>query len=273
MLDDEKAVEPFECHRRHGEDVEHNDHLTVILEEGKAPLPRVATARHSSQSKSHTPFGDVEAELLKSSVDLGGSPAQVLFRQASDQNTNLVVDLWSAAAWPGAPTPVETEAGAVPADDGLGLHDEEDVGSAGPTAAEDRPRESVQEVQYWSQPFASEHGDLLPKGEDFEGGNASTAGEDPDGGQVWRCPGEALRMSGAPLPAASIWHPGATSPGLGQVEQTESSIGRSDRVGNTCLVPSLVPCLPPSLVPCPALADRPNRETSPGPVPDRRDFR
>ena len=72
---DEEAVEQFECHRRHGEEVEHNDHLTVILEKGKPLLPRVATARHPSQLTSHTPFGDDEAELLKLSVDLGGAPA------------------------------------------------------------------------------------------------------------------------------------------------------------------------------------------------------
>jgi hypothetical protein len=74
MLDDEEAVEQFECHRRHGEEVERNDHLTVILEKGKPPLPRVATAPHPSQLTSHTLFGNDEAELLKFSVDLGGSP-------------------------------------------------------------------------------------------------------------------------------------------------------------------------------------------------------
>jgi hypothetical protein len=49
-------------------------------------------------------------------------------------------------------------------------------------AAEGRPEESVQRVQYWPRPFAFEHGDLLSEGEDFEGGIASTAEEDSDGG-------------------------------------------------------------------------------------------
>ena len=39
-------------------------------------------------------------------------------------------------------------------------------------AAEGRPEESVQRVQYWPWPFAFEHGDLLSEGEDFEGGRA-----------------------------------------------------------------------------------------------------
>ena len=177
-----KAVTQLEGHRRHGEEVERNDHLPVIGEKGQPPLTRIATAPHSSQISSHTPFGDHEAELLKLSVDSGGSPIRALFRQASDQNTNLIGDLRSAAAGPGTPPPVETKTGAVPADDGLGLHDDEDVGPAGPEAAEGRPEESVPRIQYRPRPFALEHGDLLSEGEDFQGGIASTAEEDSDGG-------------------------------------------------------------------------------------------
>jgi hypothetical protein len=51
-----------------------------------------------------------------------------------------------------------------------------------PKAAEGRREESVQRVQYWPRPFAFEHDDLLSEGEDFEGGIASTAEEDSDGG-------------------------------------------------------------------------------------------
>jgi len=77
---------------------------------------------------------------------------------------------------------MEPKAGAVPADDGLGLHDVEDVGPAGPEAAEGRPEESVQRVQYWPRRFPLEHSDLLPESEDFEGGVAPAAEEDSDGG-------------------------------------------------------------------------------------------
>ena len=104
----------------------------MILQERQPALGRVAATPNASQIPSDASFRDDEAEFLKFSVDLWGSPVRVLFRQASDQNTNLIGDLRSAAAWPGSPTPVETEIGAVPADDGLGLHDDEDVGPAGP---------------------------------------------------------------------------------------------------------------------------------------------
>ena len=178
VLDDEEAVQQLEGHRRHGEEVEGDDHLAMILEKRKPAFARVAAAPNPSQIAGHGPFRDDEAELLQFSVDLGGSPVRVLFGQATDQTPDLLGDLRPAAARPGSPTPVETKTGAVPADDGLGLDDDEDVGPAGPEAAEGGPEESVQGVQYWPRPLAFEHGDLLSEGEDFEGGIASTAKED-----------------------------------------------------------------------------------------------
>jgi len=98
-----------------------------------------------------------------------------------DQSANLFDDLRSAAAWPGSPAPIETEAGAVPADHGVGFHENQDVRPAGPTLAECRPEESVPGIQFWPRPIPFQHGDLLSEGKDFEGGIASTPEEDSDG--------------------------------------------------------------------------------------------
>ena len=70
----------------------------------------------------------------------------------------------------------------MPAYDGLGLHDDEDVGPPGPKAAECGPEESVQPVQRWPWPFTLEHGKLLSEGEELESGIASIAKEDSEGG-------------------------------------------------------------------------------------------
>jgi hypothetical protein len=102
-------------------------------------------------------------------------------RQSSDQNANLLGDLRSSAAWPGSPPPIETEAGAVPADHGFGLHQNKDVRPAGPALPECRPEESIPAVQFGPRPFPFQHGYLLSEGEDFEGVIASTAKEDSDG--------------------------------------------------------------------------------------------
>jgi hypothetical protein len=69
----------------------------------------------------------------------------------------------------------------VPGDYGIGFHDDQDVGPAGPTLAECCPEESVPGVQSGPRPFPFEHGYLLSEGEDFEGGVASTAQEDSEG--------------------------------------------------------------------------------------------
>jgi hypothetical protein len=71
----------------------------------------------------------------------------------------------------------------MPADDGLWFHDEEDVGPVGPDAAQGRPEESVQAAQGWPRSSAFQYRDLLSKGKDFEGSVASTAEEDPYGGE------------------------------------------------------------------------------------------
>ena len=105
----------------------------------------------------------------------------VLLRQSSDQNANLLGDLRSSAEWPGSPAPIETQAGAVPADHGVGFHQDQDFRSAGPTPPEYGPEESVAGVQSWQRSFPFEHGDLLPEGEDFEGHITSTAKEGSDG--------------------------------------------------------------------------------------------
>ena len=104
----------------------------------------------------------------------------VLLRQSSDQNANLLGDLRSSAAWSGSPAPIETEAGAVPADHGVGFHQDQDVRPAGPTPPEYGPEESVAGVQSWPRSFPFEHGDQLSEGKNFEGGITSTAKEDSD---------------------------------------------------------------------------------------------
>jgi hypothetical protein len=54
----------------------------------------------------------------------------------------------SAAA--GRPTPIETEAGAVPSDDRLRLHDDEDISLAAPDGAEGRPEQSGPPSLEWA---------------------------------------------------------------------------------------------------------------------------
>ena len=56
----------------------------------------------------------------------------------------------------------------MPADDSVGLDDDEDVSPAGPTTAKGRPEKSVQPVQCLLRSFAFERSDLLAEGENLK---------------------------------------------------------------------------------------------------------
>jgi len=65
----------------------------------------------------------------------------------------------------------------MPAHHGLGLDEDQDVTPAGPDAAQDGPEEPVETVygRPWSFPLQDR--DLLPEGEDLEGGVPATTEE------------------------------------------------------------------------------------------------
>src|SRR5687768_3657022 len=100
MLDDKEAVEQLERHGWHGEEVECDDHLTVILQEGQPAFPRIPAAADSPQVSSHGSFGDGETQFQEFSVNLGCTPSCILLRHLADQSSNLLGDLWPAAAHP-----------------------------------------------------------------------------------------------------------------------------------------------------------------------------
>jgi hypothetical protein len=176
MLDDEEAVEKFECHRRHGEKVERDDHFPMILQERQPPLTSVTTATNSPKAPGHGSFGDDEAELLQFTVDFWSYPVRILFCQMPDQTADFIGDLGPTAARAGPPAPVQPKAGAMPADDGLWFHDDEYVGLAAPHAAQGRPEDPVNRVQRRPRSLALEHCDLLSQGEYLQGGVRVPAG-------------------------------------------------------------------------------------------------
>jgi hypothetical protein len=80
-----------------------------------------------------------KAELLKLAVDLRRAPVGVLLRQPPNQDTDFLSDPRPPAAGPGLPTPIQSEPGAMPLDDCLRLHDDEDILPASPRLPQDGP--------------------------------------------------------------------------------------------------------------------------------------
>ena len=79
MLDEKEAVQQLERQRRHGEEIESHDHLSVILQKRRPPFTRVASALNSTQIGRDAALRDNEAELQHLAMDLGSSPVGIKF--------------------------------------------------------------------------------------------------------------------------------------------------------------------------------------------------
>ncbi|HNY39038.1 MAG TPA: hypothetical protein PKJ41_01535 [Bryobacteraceae bacterium] len=71
----------------------------------------------------------------------------------------------------------------MPADDGLRLHDDQDVPPTRPETAQSAPEEPLEGVQRRTRSLALQDRDLLSKGKDFESRVAATSEENADGGE------------------------------------------------------------------------------------------
>ena len=65
MLDYEEAVQELEGQGGHGKEVEGNDHLTMVSEEGEPMFGSIAASPQALQISGDSAFGDLDAELQK----------------------------------------------------------------------------------------------------------------------------------------------------------------------------------------------------------------
>ena len=96
-------------------------------------------------------------------------PQGVGLRHPADERADFRGDRRAAGPLPPAlPGPYEPEAGALPADDGLGLDDGDDLRPAVPEAGEQDPEHSVGRSQAWAWCGALEHAELMAQREVLE---------------------------------------------------------------------------------------------------------
>src|SRR5215471_10295315 len=117
VLDNKKAIQRSECHRRHGEEIEGSHYLPVIREKGEPLLTGIPTPNYTTQISGHRALREGKAQLLQFRVNLGSAPVGIFLGQASDQISQFLSNPRSAAGRTTPPAPVESKAGAVPADD------------------------------------------------------------------------------------------------------------------------------------------------------------
>ena len=89
-------------------------------------------------------------------------------RRAPNQIAYLWRDPRSSRAAPRPPAPIPAETGAVPADDGLRLDDDQRIFPTGPAVAQCDPEQAIQRPYGRPGALAFEHGELLSEGEDFQ---------------------------------------------------------------------------------------------------------
>jgi hypothetical protein len=102
------------------------------------------------------------------SVNARRSPSRVLGGDSTDERSELRIDRWTSASVSALRGPVELEALAMPADHGLGLHDDQSVVPVWPQAAEGDPECAVRLGQPGAFGLALHNGQLLSQGEVLE---------------------------------------------------------------------------------------------------------
>src|SRR5215469_8721493 len=117
VFDHEETIKQPEGHGGNGKKIKRNDHFPMVPQKCKPAFRRVAVTVHPSQVSRHRSFGYDKAELLNFAVDPRRSPRRVLDRHAFDEIPHFPVDLRPPAPGSGAPAPIETKTGTVPADD------------------------------------------------------------------------------------------------------------------------------------------------------------
>jgi hypothetical protein len=155
----------------------------VIGEEGQPTLAWITAALDTLQIPGYGSFGNDEAQFLKFSMDPGCSPGRILFGQVSDEPPNFSRSFRSAGACSRLPLPEEPKSLPVPPDNGLRLYRNQDLGPPGPYAVQGHPEQPIQPIQPRTWPFPLEKDELLPQGEDLQGGVIPTAEENSNSGQ------------------------------------------------------------------------------------------
>jgi hypothetical protein len=111
---------------------------------------------------------DLEAEHKQLTVNTRRSPGRVLAGDSTDERSELRIDRWTSASVSALRGPVELEALAVPANHGLGLHEDQGVLPVWPQAAEGDPECAVSPGQLGAFGLAVHNGQLLSQGEVLE---------------------------------------------------------------------------------------------------------
>ena len=147
MGQNQKHVKDLKTDRGHGEEIDGDQLLGVILQECAPGLRRrLAAAHHVFADAALT---DVDAEFEQFAVDTWSTPSGILLAHLADQISDLARNERSSGlAAPHLPGPEQTKAGTMPGYDRFWLDDGQRRAPAAPEARQTDPQQAVPEVNF-----------------------------------------------------------------------------------------------------------------------------
>ena len=138
MRENDKAKEQSESHGRDDKEIAGRCYIHMVLQESAPRLGRrFLEARHVPRNGG---LCDVETELEQFAVDSGRAPEKIGEGHSADEGSGPGFHRWpTLPSFSALPCPEELESLPVPADDSIGLYDDERVSPAVPDAGEENP--------------------------------------------------------------------------------------------------------------------------------------
>ena len=134
----------------------------MIAEEIAPPLPRLGVGGTLPHGTRDGPFGNVVTEHEQLTVNPWCSPRGVLGGHVANQSTDF--GRRRGASRPpatGLPSPIPSKAFAMPANNGVGPDDDQDIPPSWPQAAKRYAEDTIGRPHPWSRPFGREDRKLL----------------------------------------------------------------------------------------------------------------
>jgi len=125
MLDYKEGIQQLEGQPGDSEEIEADDHLTMVSKKGEPAVGRITTAPQASQISGDRALGKLEAKLQKLPVDSRCAPARILRCHPANESANLLAHLRSPAMPPRSPAPIQTKACPMPSDHCFRFHNDQ----------------------------------------------------------------------------------------------------------------------------------------------------
>jgi hypothetical protein len=139
----------------------------MIFQKRHPSLRRLGISRSLSHPAQHRTLRDIETKHFELAMNPWRSPSFVFGNHAKDELAQFLVHAFSSRtiAMPGEPGPIELEASSMPANNSLGLNEDQSSVPSRPEAPQHNPEESVGIGKPWARAMSREDQNLLPQGQ------------------------------------------------------------------------------------------------------------